>query len=115
MLKPPITREHLSHTATRSAPRKARECARLLTRSSSLELEEQSQSAGCVGDVSTATCVMTDLYLKMKDHPMCPTLMPYGLISVYRSTMASLASMTRLDGPAIRRAFTRTPADHATR
>jgi hypothetical protein len=27
---------------------------------------------------------------------MRPTLMPYGLISVYRSTMASLASMTRL-------------------
>jgi hypothetical protein len=30
---------------------------------------------------------------------MCPTLMPYGLISVYRSTMASLVSMTRLDWP----------------
>jgi hypothetical protein len=68
-----------------------------------------------VGDAATATSVMTDLYLKMKDQPYAPDLddlwidlgiqINHGIVSF--NDTARLA--------AVRRAITRMPADHATR
>src|SRR5271163_428808 len=68
-----------------------------------------------VGDAATATSVMTDLYLKMKDQPFAPDLdtlwldlgiqINFGIVSF--DDTARLA--------AVRRAITRMPADHTTR
>jgi len=67
-----------------------------------------------VGDAATATSVMTDLYLKMKDQPFAPDLdtlwldlgiqINFGIVSF--DDTARLA--------AVRRAITHMPADHAT-
>jgi hypothetical protein len=67
------------------------------------------------GDAATATSVMTDLYLKMKDRPYAPDLdalwvdlgiqIDHGIVSF--NDTARLA--------AVRRAITRMSADHATR
>ena len=68
----------------------------------------------CQGDAATATSVMTDLYLKMKDQPFAPDLdtlwldlgiqINFGIVSF--DDTARLA--------AVRRAITHMPADHAT-
>jgi hypothetical protein len=68
-----------------------------------------------VGDAATATSVMTDLYLKMKDHPDVPDLdaLWIDLGIQINHGIVSFDDTARL--AAIRRAITRTPADHATR
>jgi hypothetical protein len=68
-----------------------------------------------VGDAATATSVMTDLYLKMKDHPDVSDLDALRIdlgIQINRG-IVSFDDTARL--AAIRLAITRTPADHATR
>ena len=68
-----------------------------------------------VGDAATATSVMTDLYLKMKDQPDVPDLdaLWIDLGIQINHGIVSFDDAARL--AAIRRAITRTPADHATR
>jgi hypothetical protein len=68
-----------------------------------------------VGDAATATSVMTDLYLKMKDQPYAADLdaLWIDLGVQINHGIVSLDDTARL--AAARRAITRVPADHATR
>jgi hypothetical protein len=67
-----------------------------------------------VGDAATATSVMTDLYLKMKDQPYAPDLdalwMDLGI--QFNHGIVSFNDTARLAD--VRRAITRMPADHAS-
>jgi len=68
-----------------------------------------------LGDAATATSAMTELYLKMKDQPDVPDLdaLWIDLGIQINHGIVSFDDAARL--AAIRRAITRTPADHATR
>jgi hypothetical protein len=68
-----------------------------------------------VGDAATATSVMTDLYLKMKDQPYTPDLdaLWIDLGIQINHGIVSFDDTARLG--AVRRAITRMPAGHATR
>jgi hypothetical protein len=67
-----------------------------------------------VGDAATATSVMTDLYLKMKDQPFAPDLDTIWIdLGIHiNHGIVSFDDTARL--AAVRWAITHMPADHAT-
>jgi hypothetical protein len=64
------------------------------------------------GDAATATSVMTDLYLKMKDQPYAPDLDALWIDLGVQLNPGIVRFDDRARPAAVRRAITRMPPDH---
>jgi hypothetical protein len=67
-----------------------------------------------VGDAATATSVMTELYLKMKDQPYAPDLDALWIDLGIQTNRGIVSFDDTAPLAAVRRAITHMPADHST-